>query len=220
MDDLSQARGRRFAARATIERGHRVGDGAERVAQLVRHRGEEFVLGATVLGALAIELRVFQEDAGEIADALQEAHLPFRERAPRRPPDDEEAADGSILDPDRHEEVGLVRELPENLRVDARVTGHVVGPHGAAVCPRLLDRRVIPDGNRNPAKGVDHLGRHVIAGDRREFRACRIGQVRADHVGSERQGDLARHPPHRLDGIQRRGERPAHRQQRLGLAQT
>ena len=48
----------------------------------------------------------------------------------------------------------------------------------------------------------------------------RVGEISADHVGAERVGDLARHSPHGLDGIQGRAERAAYREERLGLSQS
>ena len=72
----------------------------------------------------------------------------------------------------------------------------------------------------NPAERVQHVGRHVIAGHGPQALARRVGEIGADHVGAERQGDLPRHAAHRLGGVERRAQRPAHRQQRLRLAQT
>src|SRR5262245_58518938 len=165
MDDLSQARCYVVAADSTtIEHVDRVRDRAERVAQLVRQRGEKFVLGATGCGRFAVELGVFEEDPREIANALEETNLPFRARPSCRPPDHEEAADHSILDANRHEEVRLVRESPKSFRIDTRVARHVVSPHGAPVSPCFLDCRVPLDRNRKPPEVLEQLGRYVIAG--------------------------------------------------------
>jgi hypothetical protein len=219
MDDLSKP-SRGVPGSAVIERGHGVGDGAERVSQLVGQRGEELFLGPIGLGRLAIELGVFEEDAGEVADALEQADFPLRERPPRRPPDHEEAAHRPVLDPDRHEQIGLMREVSEGLGIDARVPRHVVGPHGAPMSPRLLDGRVVLDGNRKPAEGIEHVGRDVISGHGPQTLARRVGEVGPDHVSAERPGDLARHSPHRLGGVESRAQRPAHREQGLCFAQA
>jgi hypothetical protein len=47
----------------------------------------------------------------------------------------------------------------------------------------------------------------------------RVGKIGPHRVGAERQADLASDASHRLGGIERRAQRPAHRQQRLHLAQ-
>ena len=78
VDDLPQPRRHLLGDRAPLERGDRVGDGAERIAQLVGQRGEELVLGAVGLGRVAVQLGVLQEDAGQVADALQQPHLAAR----------------------------------------------------------------------------------------------------------------------------------------------
>jgi hypothetical protein len=186
----------------------------------VRQHGEEHVLGAIGLGRFAIELCVLQEDAGEIAQALEQADFPFRDRAARRPPDHEESADGPILDADRHEQIGLMRKLSKGLRIDARIARHVVGPYRAPCGPGLLDRGMVLERNRNPAEGVQHAARYPIAGHRPEALARGIGEIGADRVGAERHRDLPRDAAHRLRGVERRAQRPAHGEQRFGLAQA
>ena len=76
------------------------------------------------------------------------------------------------------------------------------------------------DRNRVPPEVVDHLGRNVIARHRPQEVARRVGHVGSDHVGVQRQGDLARHAPHRLGGIERRAQGPADPEQHLGLTQA
>src|SRR5262249_48690112 len=74
---------------------------------------------------------VLQEDARQVTDALQQTHLPLRERSPRPPPDREEATERPVLDPDRHEDIGLVRKVTEGLAIHPGGARYVVGPYGA-----------------------------------------------------------------------------------------
>src|SRR6266850_2389372 len=220
MDDLSKPRRSVLGDCTMVQRGHRVDDRSERVAQLVGQRGEEFILGTIGIRRLAIELSVVEEDTREVADTLDQTDLPLGDRPPRRPPDHEEAADRPVLDTDRDEEVGLVREVPKRLRIDARVAGHVVGPHCAPVNPRLLDCPVAFDRNRNPPECIEHVVRYAIAGRWPQALARRVGEVGADRIRAERQCDFSRHSPHRLRRVKRRAQRATHGEQCLRLAQA
>ena len=108
----------------------------------------------------------------------------------------------------------------QRLGIDARIPRHVVGPHRRAGWPTPPRWRVVPDRDRELAERVDHVGRDVIARPPATGSRGRVGQIGAHHVGAQREGDLPGDPPHCLGRVERRAQRPAHRQQRLRLAQA
>ena len=144
-------------------------------------------LARLALGGVAVELGVFEEDAGQIADALQQPHLAVRDHAPLGPPDDEEAADRPVL----HR--GSGRTGPTGAGTSAACRGRRAR---RPACRRSTPRAEWPTTPRSRGgsgsasewrrKSSIICGRHVVARHRPQAVAPRVGQVGADHVGAQR----------------------------------
>ena len=81
-------------------------------------------------------------------------------------------------------------------------------------------RRKFPSGPKlGPTEAVEQIVWDVIAGHRPQTLVGRVGKIGAHRVGAERQADLASDASHRLGRIERRAQRPAHRQQGVHLTQ-
>src|SRR5262249_60825466 len=90
-----------------------------------------------VAPGLLVEPRVAEKEPDLLSDVVEPAQLALGEAPPRSPPHHVEAADDLVLDDQRQEQPGLMREAPEHPVGEARVARDVVRVHQA---PLLAER--------------------------------------------------------------------------------
>ena len=191
---------------------HGLHDGA--AIELTGDRAREIVQHRELLEPLAVFLEqaaVLERDAGLRGDRLDERDLVVRKLARALPPHGREGGDHAVFHDDRDEQLRAMPPVLAHRGRQPRVVRRVAREHGPLRASGLRVEGVLEQREAEPAKGVEPVGRDVIAGDRLHPLAVLLHEPGPDTVGAERRGDGFQEVAEQRLHVERGGQRAAHR---------